>query len=260
MTNFQAADSALLYHAHHARHPEDLPFWLDLAQRYLGDILELGCGTGRVLLPLAQTGRVVVGVDNDPAMLSLLKAQWPARPVTGEAPSPAPAILADFTALDLPRRFGLVCLPCNTYSTLAPSERRATLAGVGRCLLANGVFAVSMPNPLLLRALPRRSPLQFEERFPHPVHGAEVQVFSGWQRSPTWVRIDWQYRYTTPAGESISVPIAVRHWLTPIETLMEEFAGAGFRVLAVYGDYDGAALDQQSTQLIIIAQTPPPQA
>ena len=45
-----------VYHAHHNRHLEDLPFWLDLAAQTGDPLLELGCGTGRVLIPLAQAG------------------------------------------------------------------------------------------------------------------------------------------------------------------------------------------------------------
>jgi ubiquinone/menaquinone biosynthesis C-methylase UbiE len=43
-----------LYHIHHNAHTEDLPFWLKLAQQQGGPVLELGCGTGRVLIPLIQ--------------------------------------------------------------------------------------------------------------------------------------------------------------------------------------------------------------
>src|SRR6202046_981982 len=52
----------------------DLPFYLDLAGQSPGPILEIACGTGRVLLPLARQGIEVHGVDNSLPMLTILKA------------------------------------------------------------------------------------------------------------------------------------------------------------------------------------------
>ncbi len=55
----------LFYHAQHQNYLEDLPFWLGLAATQGSPILELGCGSGRVLLPLALAGHRVLGIDND---------------------------------------------------------------------------------------------------------------------------------------------------------------------------------------------------
>ena len=57
---------ARLYHAHHSRNLEDLPFWQELARQQGSPILELGCGSGRVLLPLARAGYNVVGLEREP--------------------------------------------------------------------------------------------------------------------------------------------------------------------------------------------------
>src|ERR1700731_231756 len=52
----------------------DLPFYLDLAKRYGGPVLEIACGTGRVLLPIARQGIAIDGVDNSLPMLRVLKS------------------------------------------------------------------------------------------------------------------------------------------------------------------------------------------
>ncbi|MDQ5854560.1 MAG: class I SAM-dependent methyltransferase, partial [Chloroflexota bacterium] len=51
---------------------EDIPFYVEEAQRAHGPCLELGCGTGRILRPLAELGHPVLGVDESPAMLAHL--------------------------------------------------------------------------------------------------------------------------------------------------------------------------------------------
>jgi SAM-dependent methyltransferase len=58
----------------------DLPFYLELAEQSPGLILEIACGTGRVLLPIARKGIEVHGVDNSLPMLTILKANLAAEP------------------------------------------------------------------------------------------------------------------------------------------------------------------------------------
>ena len=57
----------------------DLPFYLDLAEQTVGPILEIACGTGRVLLPIARKGIEIHGVDNSRPMLKILRIVWPAN-------------------------------------------------------------------------------------------------------------------------------------------------------------------------------------
>ena len=51
----------------------DLPFYLELARRIGGPVLELACGTGRILLPIARAGIAIHGVDNSLPMLTVLR-------------------------------------------------------------------------------------------------------------------------------------------------------------------------------------------
>jgi SAM-dependent methyltransferase len=58
----------------------DVPFYVELAKRVGGPVLEIACGTGRVLLPIARTGLEIHGVDNSTAMLRVLKQQLTSEP------------------------------------------------------------------------------------------------------------------------------------------------------------------------------------
>ena len=53
----------------------DVAFWRGLAARAKGRVLELGCGTGRVLLPVARDGRRIVGIDRSTPMLNRARAK-----------------------------------------------------------------------------------------------------------------------------------------------------------------------------------------
>jgi len=66
---------ARYYDLENADFTEDLDYWLELADEAGDPILELGCGTGRVLLNLARRGHAVTGLDNSPEMLARLHAK-----------------------------------------------------------------------------------------------------------------------------------------------------------------------------------------
>ncbi len=238
-----------LYHAHHNRNPEDLHFWLDLAKRHGRRILELGCGTGRVLLPLAEAGYPIYGLDRDSEMLSFLKEITPA--------SLAPWVnifQGDLCAYHLAARFSLILLPCNTYSTLSPSQRAQALQRVRQHLQPDGIFAVSMPNPGLLESLPRRSDPEIEEVFPHPQDGEPVQVSSSWKRTRQQVAFTWYYDHLWPDGTVDRTTQQVTHYLTPIETTLGEFNAAGLEITDLYGDFDKSPYTIQASYLILLAR------
>lgn len=240
---------AQLYHAHHSRHHEDLPFWLSLAARQGGPVLELGCGTGRVLLPLARAGYAAFGLDSDARMLACLQAQASADPSCR-----ARFFQADMAAFHLARQFPLILLPCNTLSTLPAETRSAALMSVRRHLSPQGVFAASLPNPALLARLPRRSAAEIEEVFPHPRDGEPVQVSSAWQRSAGHCSITWHYDHLLPNGRTERLTAQVRHALLPIEQYTEEYRQAGFRLAAQYGDFDQSPYQAEAPYLILVAQ------
>ena len=64
----------------------DVTFWRGLAARAKGRVLELGCGTGRVLVPVARDGRRIVGIDRSTPMLDRAAPSWP-EPGPGRGPA-----------------------------------------------------------------------------------------------------------------------------------------------------------------------------
>jgi len=243
-----------LYHAHHARHMEDLPFWMELAAACDSPILELGCGTGRVLLNLAHAGHQVVGLEIDVGMLAVLKEN-----LADDLTSAVALLRADFTRFHLARRFNLLLLPCNTYSTLRPAERLALLSCVAGHLEPDGVFVASLPNPALLRQLPAYGRPQVEETFPHPVTAAPVQVTSSWKRTPQGVTIYWEYDYSLQ-DEPRHISRHVHHYRATVQDYLAELHSVGFHSVMLYGDYDHSAYHREAQNLIILAglETIPP--
>ena len=236
-----------LYHAHHSLHLEDLPFWLGLTRRFPGPVLELGCGTGRVLIPLAQAENEVYGLDKDPGMLNVLQHNM------SEGMNNAFIFQADFTAYRLAKPFGLVLLACNTYSTLAPPIRRRLLQRALDHLHPVGAFAASLPNPVLLNRLPRRANPEIEEIFAHPVDGEPVQVSSEWRRDEHGFHLQWHYDHLLPQGEVERLSVEVTHFPTSAGEYRDEILAAGFHDLKMIGGFDGSDYTPGSPQLILLA-------
>ncbi|MGE5224872.1 MAG: class I SAM-dependent methyltransferase [Omnitrophica WOR_2 bacterium] len=236
------------YHAHHALHMEDLPFWLELARQQGGPVLELGCGAGRLLLPMAQAGFLMYGLDRDAAMLAFLKSLLPPDL------QPQPRLwLADMSAFCLAQHFPLIMLACNTLSTLSPKQRRACLEDVHRHLSMGGLFAVSIPNPAVLWELPAQGETEEEDVFYHPATGNPVVVSSQWERRDQLFIIRWHYDHLLPDGRVQRTSVEARQQLESIPAYLEEIRSAGLHPINQQGDYDGSPYTPRSPYWIVTA-------
>ena len=102
-----------------ARAVDDVPFYVDLARASAtrGEhVLELACGTGRVTLPVAETGAPTTGLDNSVAMLAIAerKAEVAGLEVTW--------VQGDMASFRLAQRFGLAIIPCRSFLLLRTVE------------------------------------------------------------------------------------------------------------------------------------------
>lgn len=247
----QAFLAAQLYHAHHHAFREDLPFWSHLAEQCGGPLLELGCGTGRVLLPLAEAGHQVFGLDWDAGMLAVLRHRLPPR--LKDRVYIWQSDLGDFS---ISVRFTLVLLTCNTLSTLGADTRRRMYASLARQMSPGGLFAASRPNPAALRRLRFQGEAEIEAYFPHPLSGEPVQASSAWERSRQEFILRWHYDQLFPSGKVERMTLETRHDLNPLEVYRGELQAAGFELVETWGDFDRSPYGPESPNLIVVARKP----
>jgi SAM-dependent methyltransferase len=126
----------------------DVPFYVDLAGQTGGPALELGCGTGRVVWPLAEAGLHVVGLDLSAPMLRLAEAK---RADHSEAVASRVRFEAgDMAHFDLPERFRFVYSACRAFQALlTPEDQRACLRSVHRHLEPGGLLVLNLFDPRL---------------------------------------------------------------------------------------------------------------
>jgi len=237
-----------LFHSHHSLHSDDIPFWLEIITHHGGPILELGCGTGRVTIPIAKAGNLIYGMDNSSDMLAFLR-----KNITSDLSNNIILFLSDFTNFHLAMKFGSILLPCNTLSTLTEQARRSLTYCVSHHLQPDGIFAASLANPNLLRSLPTRSEAEVEDVFLDPIDGVPVQVSSSWKRTQSWFDIHWFYDRLGPDGSVERHEAQVRHYVTDVQVYITELISAGFNKVLTYGDFDAIDFTPDSPCCILVA-------
>ena len=138
----------------------DVEFYRSLAGEAAGPVLELGCGTGRALLPIAADGFPCTGLDASQEMLSALLAKSPPRTLR--------LVHSPMQEFDLGGdRFALIFSAFRAFQHLYNVEDQlACLRCVRRHLAPGGVFAFDVFNPRLSRMAldeePEAEDLRFE--------------------------------------------------------------------------------------------------
>ncbi|HEY9384705.1 MAG TPA: class I SAM-dependent methyltransferase [Gemmatimonadales bacterium] len=149
MTSDEYALIAGLYdHVIPYRERPDVDFYVAAAREAGGPVLELGCGTGRILIPTARAGLEIVGVDLSPRMLAVCRERL--RNEAEEVQARVELVHADMRRFELGRRFGLATLPFRPFQHLLTVEDQlACLAQIHRHLADAGVLILDLFNPSL---------------------------------------------------------------------------------------------------------------
>lgn len=247
--NSSVTINPLIYHHHHAEKIEDIPFWIDLAKEASGPILELGCGTGRVISHLALLGQRVVGLDLDYGMLGFLKNNLSIE-LCGEVD----IFQANLGCFHLERKFSLILLACNTLSTLDSDTRERAFMQVQRHLTDGGIFAASIPNPMRLERLPVTGDPEVEDIISHPVSGNPLQISSEWERADQNMVFRWHYDHLIPDGQVERYTIEIRHTLTNLQEYRAELQAAKLNSVEIFGDFERSDYNQDSPYLILTAR------
>jgi SAM-dependent methyltransferase len=124
----------------------DLPFYLDLAEQSRGPVLEVACGTGRVLLPIARKGIEICGVDNSQSMLNVLKENLAREPE--EVRQRVKVEEGDMRTFRLNRKFPLVMIPFRPMQHMCTVEDQvAALKTAAAHLTESGILAFDVFYP-----------------------------------------------------------------------------------------------------------------
>jgi SAM-dependent methyltransferase len=221
----------------------DVEFFVSLAREAGGPVLEVGCGTGRVLLPCARAGVPVVGLDVAPSMLDVLRQSLAREP--DEVRARVRVVEGDMRSFDLGERFALVMLPFRSFQhMLTQDDQRAALRRLRAHLAPGGRLVLDLFNPNLavlgderwgIRPIP-------EPEFTMPDGRRVVRSYRVLRRD-FWNQVqhvEFIIDVTHPDGreEHRAEAFAIRYLFRyEAEYLL---LSEGFTIEALYGDYDRA--------------------
>ncbi len=125
---------------------QDVPFYVDLARRVGGPVLEIGCGTGRVLLEVAALGLEIEGLDSSADQLVVLQRKLDASPAA--ARNRVRLQHADMRDFAFERRYRLITAPFRPLQHLYTVEDQiAAFRAIRKHLLPDGIFAFDVFYP-----------------------------------------------------------------------------------------------------------------
>lgn len=127
---------------------EDVGFYIEMAKAADGRVLEVGCGTGRVVIPIAREGITITGIDLSHRMLDMCRQKVLAEPE--DVRSRITLAQADMRALDLHEEFALATIPFRPFHHLLTVEDQLNcLNSIWRHLTRAGLLVIDIFNPSL---------------------------------------------------------------------------------------------------------------
>lgn len=242
-------EDAPYYAATYAQRTSDVAFYVGLASRAGGPVLEYGVGNGRIAIPIARSGVEVAGVDHSRAMLLDLRARLRREPA--EVRARLRAVRGDMRSVNLGRRFPLVVATFNTVLHLySRRDVEKFLARVLGHLAPRGRFVVDMSMPLLSDLARDPSRPFVVPRFRHPTAGVVVRNRERFDYDPTR-----QVLFVAMEFEPVDDPSG--GWMTPLahrQFFPQEWEALlhynGFEVQRVEGDFAGGPLTKDSDVMV----------
>ena len=226
-----------------------IEYYLSLAKRTGGPVLDVACGTGRVMLPLAKAGFEVHGVDLFPSMLDRLREKAAAL---GLQP---PLFQSDMSSFSTKHQYALIIIPFNSFvHNLTAADQISSLRCCREHLKPGGLLAFDtfFPGAALITSVENKR--DFEGEVPHPETGLPIRMYD----TRTFNRVDQlmhsriENEFLDAAGNVANVvksETTIR-WITKneMELLLRL---AGFEKWEIFGDFENHPLTKDTDAMIV---------
>ena len=242
----------------------DAPFYLEYAQKQCGsngekgEILELGCGTGRVALPLAKQGFSITGLDLSQQMLDIFQEKLAnAAAVQPGLAQRVEIIHGNMTDFAIGRKFALITAPFRAFQAITnPQDIENTLVCIRQHLADDGVFIVNVFNPY---ADPLDESWCREEEFVGEMTddetGMHIARYECRQRIDVANQVIYpvlSYDITYPGGDTERLVELLQMKYYYIRQLRAEVEKAGMGVLEEFSWYDKTPFGDGGREIILV--------
>lgn len=224
----------------------DIDFYVKHAKQIRGNVLELGCGTGRVLIPTSKVCNHITGLDLSTTMLKRCKDKI--SQLSPEMQSKIELIEGNFASFNLDKTLDLITVPFRAFHHLiSVNEQLSCLECVQNHLKPNGLFILDLYNPVLQRLLDEKSAeAMFEEPEITLPDGRKIKrVQSNRSPNPNLQTIESKHVYTITEANGEQNTFTTTHPMRyffryEIEHLL---ARCGFEIEAVLSDFQETPFD-----------------
>jgi SAM-dependent methyltransferase len=233
----------------------DVPFWTRVARQVGGPVLELGCGTGRISIPLALAGVQLVGVDRSEPMLARARA----RVARGRLGRRIALIRGDIRHLpfdSVEPVFGMVMAPYGMLqSLLRERDLMATLGEVHRVLRPGGTFGVELVADLpAWEEYRKRVSLKGWRDRPGGAHVTLVETVRQDRRRHLTI---FDQEFSERRGSRTRLHrFSLTFRTLSVPQMARRLTRAGFEITALLGDYRGGPWDPRAEVWLILARKP----
>jgi SAM-dependent methyltransferase len=239
-----------------AHRTQDVAFYTERALKFGGSVLELGCGTGRIAVPLAEAGLQITGLDISPRMLE--RAEQKRSTLPPDRRSLLRLVPGDMTNFDLHQQFPLIIIPFRPFQHLMTvPEQLQCLDCVRRHL--------SIGGRLIMDFFQTDAARMHDPSFLEPHFVAEYEMSGGrkvrlteciaaFHRAEQRNDVEMAFEVTTADGrvERHVFAFTFRYFFRyEVEHLL---ARSGFKITELFGDFDGSPLIDDSPEMIFVAE------
>lgn len=246
---------AYYYDLTHQHFTDDIPFILGQAAAVEGAILELGCGSGRLLLPLAEAGHSVVGLDNSEVMLE--RAQTRLAQQETAVQERVTLVAADMVGFQLPQQFALIIIPFNTFLHVKPSQVGPMLRNINQHLAPHGRLLIDTINPFYIADAPDTEELELEDVFEDAEKNWTVEQWSrNWLVAEDQLFfIEWVFKVFDREQNLItSDSLQIEYYYYLPHQLQLHLENAGLKPEQLWGDYDTTPFDEEAPRLLSLSE------
>jgi len=245
------------YHQHQiASGRDDIRFYTELCRSSGGSVLEVGCGTGRTLIPCARAGAEITGLDLSEDMLSFCGRQVAME--TEDVRNRITLVRGNMTSFDLKRRFSLITTPFRSFQHLATVEDQlSALRCIHSHLAPGGTFVLDIFDPDLEILADTGRAQEFGEEQPFCMeNGSQVTVSYKNPSVDTVMQIvHCQMIFSVKAPDCTEARLVqefIMRYIFRFEAL-HLLHRAGFKVRSVLGGYNGEKVG--SGELVFITES-----
>ncbi len=232
---------------------DDLQLYSRLAGEYDSPIFDVGCGTGRVLLHLAQEGYRVDGIDDSREMLNRLDNKLTAMPHLKDYVSYTEG---DVLSFETDEKYKMVLLTYNALMHFHTQDVQMQLLNKLHSITAvDGLLVLDLPNAGETFATQETDAILLDREFiePETGHLIMLQSHSYLDRVTQMLHVTWIYDEVTGDGtvKRLRVPHILRYFFFPeIKLLLER---CNFDIVGVYGSTDEDPFEDGCDRMVIYA-------